>query len=482
MVITMKTKHRLWLLLLPVSVICVTCIFLYPRISFAIRSRSDLSQLSSCTYDSFFVSMHSLQTYSAEDFLTYHGSDTILTDYSPRDLKELSSYLDTALSSGNQVSSVFLSLDPALLWNSCRKNQSVFDRQLSAFLLSYSDSHPEIVFEIFLSSPSLSHWLELGEAKADAAIYAYRQLISGLSGHQNVQMFFAGDQYWLIANPDNYTEDPFVTNEVISRKLFLYTFCDGAFQISDTNADAVLSSLRELIQRECAAPTHYPDLSDCNIVYFGDSILNYVVGSYSVSGYVSGLSGAGALDCSVGGTPATGAFPEIVSRFLEGEEDIVHGDLSIQEVLSSDKTLVFVVNYGLNDYFSGQPIDGISSCDVDSYTGALRYGITELKSAFPDCIILLMAPTFTNLFSAGTELINESAGPLTNYVDAAISVAAEMDVYCLDNYHTLGLDQNTLELYSADGTHLNEYGRLILATHIMDTLEQILDQRFVYQH
>ena len=399
-----------------------------------------------------------------------------MTNYSPRNLRELSSYLDTALASGNQISSVFLSLDPAILWNSCRKNEAVFDEQLSAFILSYSDSHPEIVFEITLSSPSLSHWLELSEAKTGSAIYAYRRFISNLSGHQNVQMFFAGDQYWLIANPDNYTEDPFVTNEVISQKLFLYNFCDGKFQISDANADTVLASLQELIREERATPTRYPDLSDCNIVYFGDSILDYVVGTHSVSGCVSGFSGAGALDCSVGGTPASGAFSEIVSRFLAGEEAIAHGNLSIQEVLSSDKTLVFVLNYGLNDYFSGHPIDGTSPDDVDSYTGALRYGITKLKSAFPDCTILLMAPTFTNSSPTGTALINESVAPLTDYVDAAISVAAEMDVYCLDNYHTLGLDQSTLELYTADGIHLNEYGRLVLATHIMDTLEKILQQ------
>ena len=130
----------------------------------------------------------------------------------------------------------------------------------------------------------------------------------------------------------------------------------------------------------------------------------------------------------------------------------------------------------MNDYFSGQPIDGDSPDDVNSYTGALRYGITELQSAFPDCIILLMAPTFTSLFSSGTELINETAGPLTSYVDAAISVAEEMNIYCMDNYHTLGLDQDTLQVYTADGTHLNEYGRLVLATHIMDTLEKILQQ------
>lgn len=42
--------------------------FLYPRCSFAVRSRDDLNQLSSRTYDSLFVSMHSLSTYSAEDF------------------------------------------------------------------------------------------------------------------------------------------------------------------------------------------------------------------------------------------------------------------------------------------------------------------------------------------------------------------------------------------------------------------------------
>lgn len=39
-----------------------------------------------------------------------------------------------------------------------------------------------------------------------------------------------------------------------------------------------------------------------------------------------------------------------------------------------------------------------------------------------------------------------------------------------------GLNEDTLELYTADHIHLIEYGRLVLATHIMDTLGKILQQ------
>lgn len=153
----MKSKRRKWSLLLFISIICAAFIFLSFHFFLNTRSRDESQQLSTCTYDSFFISMHSLSTYSAEDFLTYRGLDTILIDQSPQNLKELSGYLDTALASRNRITSVFLSLDPAILWDSCQKNDSVFDTQLSDFLLSYSDSHPKISFEIFLSSPSLSH-------------------------------------------------------------------------------------------------------------------------------------------------------------------------------------------------------------------------------------------------------------------------------------------------------------------------------------
>ena len=79
-----------------------------------------------------------------------------------------------------------------------------------------------------------------------------------------------------------------------------------------------------------------------------------------------------------------------------------------------------MLNYGLNDYLGRLPVDGDSPYDVNSYTGALRYGISELKSAFHD----------------GSYLYE----------------------------------------YAADHIHLNEYGRLVLATHIMETLEKILQQ------
>lgn len=450
---------------------------LSPENSFAYQARQDMERLAGDTYDSIFIGMHSLENFSEEDFREYRGVPTILSTCEVWNLAGTAMYLDQALNSGNEVSAVFMEVDPSALLNECERRKVSFAEQLETFLLSYAKLHPEISFEILLSNPALTYWVNMEPEELATAIDAYGQLIGELSGQENISMFFLGTEYWLIANRDNYSTAPFETNAEVSQKLFLYAFCDGEYRIEEENAEGVLDSLRDMVEKERKTPQRYPDLSAYNIVYFGDSILGYVTGSYSVSGCVSAFSGAGALDCSVSGTAATGTFPDMVSRFLAGKNDIVKNGVLIQEALNSGKKLAFVLNYGLNDYFNGCPIEGETAYDIDSYAGSLRCGILDLKTAFPDAVILLMTPTYTGLFSGGTEVVNDKAGTLTDYVDAAAGVADEMEIYCQDNYRTLGLDEETLDRYTGDATHLNEYGRLELARHIMKTLEKITSEK-----
>lgn len=444
--------------------------------SFAYQARHDLERITEKTYDSIFIGMHSLENYSEEDFLTYRGTHTVISTCEAWNLAGTAMYLNASLEPDNVVSVVFMEIDPNALLKDCDRRKVSYVEQLETMLIPFVQKHPEVSFEILLSNPSLPYWVNMEPDEMETAIGAYRQLIEALAGQQNTRLFFFGAEYWLIADKDNYSTAPFEMNEVISRKLFLYAFCDGKYQISDENAEEVLESLCDMVEKERSTPERYPDLSDYNIVYFGDSILDYVTGSYSVSGFISAFSGAGALDCSVSGTAATGTFPDMVSRFLAEEDEIVKNSISIREALSSDKKLAFVLNYGLNDYFNGSPVEGEMTYDINSYAGSLRSGILDLQKALPDAVILLMTPTYTGLFSGGTEIVNDKAGALVDYVDAAAAVADEMGIYCQDNYRTLGLDKETLEQYTADATHLNEYGRLELARHIMETLERITKQ------
>lgn len=421
-------------------------------------------------YDGVFVSMHSLENYAEEDFLEFRGIRTLFFKDEADGVEEILSCLQETVGADTRIRTVFLELDPEKLRRDSGEKDAGSKEQPEEWLLSAAGECPEVTFEILLSAPSLEYWLSMTEEETETALQAYLETAEKLSEAPNIRLFFFGAEYWLIANQDNYAEKSFTKNREISRKLFLYAFCDGEYRLTEENAEAVIGELRELIGKERVSPTAYPDLSGCDIAYFGDSILNYVTDSSSVSGCVSAFSGASAVDCSESGTAATDAFEDTVDRFLREDDGIVKNGVSIGEFSASDRQKVFVINYGLNDYFNGVPTDGREA----SYAGALCSGIRKLLTAFPEAVVLLMTPTYSGAFEGGTQIMGEEAGELTDYVDAAMKVAEELNVYCLDNYHTLGLNQDTLGQYTTDLVHLNEYGRLALAQHIMEKLDEIV--------
>ena len=77
--------------------------------------------------------------------------------------------------------------------------------------------------------------------------------------------------------------------------------------------------------------------------------------------------------------------------------------LGLNEYLAADvnKKHVFVINFGLNDYFGGHPVSTDDPQDLGTYTGALRQGIAALKEAYPEAAIIVQVPTYTNFFSEG---------------------------------------------------------------------------------
>jgi hypothetical protein len=61
-------------------------------------------------------------------------------------------------------------------------------------------------------------------------------------------------------------------------------------------------------------------------------------------------------------------------------------------------------------------------------------------------------------------------------VDAALKVADEMNITCLNNYADLGLNESTMHTYSDDQVHLNGAGRFLLSRRIIETLAPLSHQ------
>lgn len=458
----------------------------------ALEKQQDFSRLEAESCSGIFLSMYPIDGYAEEDFSAFRGLDILKCSYEAESLRDISEYLTKLLSTDNHITNVYLGIDPLTIWDSCHRSLPEWSENLKKELLDFAALHPEIQFEILFSYPSLEVWAETDNQDFDLWLTTCRSFLESVSLYANFTCYFPGSQHWLIANPGNYTENGSL-NRTAANKLFLFTFCDGAFRITPDNAEALFSSLRTMREQEKNAPAEYADLSDYSIVFFGDSVIGNYEGSLSVPGVVAALSGAQTYNLATGGTSAsvwpehTMNFVKAVELFLKGSPQAVPAEnsayrASLEQYLSEydeEKKLCFVINYGLNDYFSGYPVGcetmgAHNLYDTSTYCGALRTGIRALQEAYPEALIVLAAPNYITYFSNGTDLGSEKGGVLTDYVDAALKVADEMQIPCLNTYLALGYDAADAADYLADGTHLNEEGRFlfgeVLIQRINDTI------------
>jgi len=221
-----------------------------------------------------------------------------------------------------------------------------------------------------------------------------------------------------------------------------------------------------------------------DIVFLGDSIIGNYTDSMSVPEVVKTLTGARVYNCGYGGRSAALGEKDDLSVDMIAqaivEEDIkgIPADTQVYAGLEAffereetDKKLMFVINYGLNDFFNGYPVQGSDAYDHYSYTGALRAGVTALKEAYPEAEVLLMTPNFTVYYDYGEAVQSAKGGTLKEYAEAVISLGEELDVKVLDNFHELPINRDNFEEYLSDGCHLNERGRFLLGSRISEQIK-----------
>lgn len=449
----------------------------FRELSARLKKRQISNLLATSDYQSVFLSMYDISTFPTEAFTIYKGIPTLKPDYRLRNTEELNDVLGIVFSAGNDITNVFLGLDPFYF---LRPSASPAEPAVlpENEWLTYVDANPDTSFDILFSFPSMDYWVSIPEADRSKALALYEQMVYVLSTRNNITMYYIGGEDWLICNPGNYT-DFFIPNSQVAEKIFLHTFCDIHFTITAENASERLQQTRNMINAEAAAPTEYPDLSQYDIVFFGDSILGNYTGSLAIVDSIGSLSGASVFNCAQGGTcaaelsPGALCFPRLVAEFLAGQPqapDTVYGQGILKYTSSdhSEKETCFLINFGLNDYFSGIALENtMEPGDILTYTGAIRTAIADLRKSYPDALYIIMGPGQVTIFNEGTDLRNEKNN-LYDYAAAAAAVAKELDISYIDLYNSLpeGSDELT-DVLLGDGVHYNEHGRFVLSRKIM---------------
>lgn len=477
-----QKKHKLFLavslLVLLLTAVLLSVYFLLFN-EYSKQKKNDLALISSAAYDGIFCTMFPLEYYSSEAFSYYCGLDILTFHSSLRNTSDVSKYLSGAFASGNEIKKVYIGLEPNQIWKSSRRSVDKWNTTVYEDILSYAVSYPDTSFEVFLPSPSMEYWLEFDEEETKEILTIYRSLAAALIQQSNITTFFSGAEEWLISNPANYY-DHTTLNAELSEYIALANMGTYKYKLTSENLSLFLTNLEDLITETRNSTTEHPDLSNMDIVFFGDSIIGNYTDSSSVPNVISALSQARTYNCAQGGLCATNDFLPYIEAFFSSDLSEISPDgpftASLERYLQDDhsgRQLVFVLNFGLNDYFGGWPVDTEQEA---SYAGSLREGIRTLRSKYPEATFVLMAPTYTTIFNYGTEIMSEKGDVLTEYVDATLEVADEMGVICLNNYYGLGINKNNMKIYSDDWVHLNCAGRFLLSQHIIEALAPTVHQ------
>ncbi len=429
-----------------------------------VKIKADFDRLQSEDYDTLFISMYPIHYYDEADYAYYRGLDCVKMEYPIAHGKIAKWYMHTAMKSGNNITRVYLGIDP--------EHASEDD------IVQLIQAYPNILFDVILPYPQMEYWIEKSDTEFDKIIKKYQILSEGLLTLANVDLYYFGSEEWLIANPENY-EDAHLVNESVSEFLMCNTDAQHPYEMTSANVQVKYEELRELVQQYKNSPIAYSNAENVEIVFFGDSIIGNYTNSLSIPEIVKGLSGATVYNCGYGGCSAAkregelGDFVKIVEAFLNGEtgdlpEDkpVYTGIRQFREREVSGKQVMFVINFALNDYYAGVPVKSEDNYDVYSFAGAIRKGVEKLQEAYPEAQILLMTPNISAQYNFGKDKTTEQGGTLEEYAQVLYQLAEELGVEILDNFKELPIDEKNWSTYIPDGTHLNEMARFWVGSRI----------------
>ena len=424
------------------------------------KRSSDFDRLQQESYQGIFLSMSAPEAFPEDIYLTYMGYDAVSCSHRLTSFPDISEYLQTAFSSGNDVTHVFLVLDPLLLWDSSLHRDARFAASLDEDLLSYVDTYAGSEFTVIFSAPSLEYWQAHANGDLDTYCNVFRVLASPLSARENVTLCFPGQEEWLISNPDAYDTPTELTAET-ARSVMLLVL-SGSLQYRSTENYNSIDHFYTLVQDAVSSPVDYPDLSDCELVFFGDSVMGNYHDFASIPGVVHALTGATVHNLAIGGSTATqispddNSFPNVVQHFLAEDSSS----------LSGKKELCFVINYGLNDYFIGY--------STEEYQNGLRAGIQALRESYPDARIMVVSSNYILSFEKGTARIGDEGNVLEDYIAAAEETAAAENVDFLNINDALQWNEHNASEYLVDSIHPNEEGRFLFGVEVIRALQELI--------
>lgn len=431
------------------------------------RHRKDHTLLRTGEYNTVFLSMYPVYNFNPEDFTHYRADTVAIPDLTVTDYAALRHYLSDVRASRNELRVIYLGIDPTRIGA---------DR-----IRELKEDFPGVQFEILPMVRTVEEWNAAKDP--EQLLAAYRDLAEGLVGVENLRVFDYFTREWLISDPGCFEGEHLFTPET-SKIIYLNTDELHGYDLKPETVGPTFEAFEAFLTQKRSTPTVYPDLSDWDIVFFGDSVIGNFTGHHSTPELVATFSGARVFNCGLGGSTAS-SRPDEVFSLTNMVRYYKTGDLSnlpedkpaytgLQQRLAAEqdpntsrRKLAFVLYYGLNDYFCGSPVASEDPRDITTYAGALRTAYEELKSLHPEALILILAPNFTSYYENGTMINSPEGSDFAAYHRAVSDLNASLGLPTLDIMQDVITSENWTS-YLSDGCHPNEYGHFRLANALLE--------------
>jgi lysophospholipase L1-like esterase len=237
---------------------------------------------------------------------------------------------------------------------------------------------------------------------------------------------------------------------------------------------------------------------DMQIVILGDSIMDNDRTESGIASIIGEQCNAKVYNMAMGGTTAA-LLPNdqynyatwdsrcmlgVVNAILGNINTDIFDDYAAGTILKEcdfSKTDYFILEYGVNDFLTGQIpqsryLEGGDTLAVDAvhtYTGALENAVTLLQDNFPDAKILLIAPHYCQIFN-GTTFVGDGYsvdygwGPLVSFARGTGYIYEQHkdeNVIFFNAFEDSGINAETAEKYLEDGVHLTPEGNRVYAEY-----------------
>ncbi len=246
-----------------------------------------------------------------------------------------------------------------------------------------------------------------------------------------------------------------------------------------------------------------------DVVATGDSIIGKERNDGTVEEYFEKYSGLTMVNGAFGGNCASvgenaGRYsyqsesitlPELAKAICCRDFSVQRADLAMSQTkieyfddslknlseVDFNQTKVLMLAFGTNDYLSGKKTDDPADpYNVETYGGALRYGIELLEKTYPDLEIVLVTPLFCHI-SGWENCLEQSfygGETLDKYVETEKKVAEQYGVYVIDVFYESGIDESNFEEYMEEGgLHLNREGREKYARFLAQKTTELLKEK-----